>query len=59
LLFVRKFVFEKFILAVTFDDIVSWGSSVSILSDYKLDEEDLIPSRGKGFFLWPLCPDQL
>jgi hypothetical protein len=29
----------------------SWGSSVSIVSDYRLDHLGSIPSRGKGFFL--------
>jgi hypothetical protein len=37
----------------------SWGSSVNIVSDYKLDDRCSIPSRGKGFFLWPLCTDQV
>jgi hypothetical protein len=31
--------------------IWSRGSSVSILSDYRLDDRDSIPDRGKGFFL--------
>jgi hypothetical protein len=29
----------------------SWGSSVSIVSDYRLDDRGSIPGRGKGFFL--------
>jgi hypothetical protein len=29
----------------------SWGSSVSIVSDYRLDDWGSIPRRGKGFFL--------
>jgi hypothetical protein len=37
----------------------SWGSSVSIVSDYRLDDQGSIPGKGKGFFLCPLCPDQL
>jgi hypothetical protein len=32
----------------------SWGSSVSIVCDYRLDKWGSIPSRGKGFFLYPL-----
>jgi hypothetical protein len=28
-----------------------WGSSVSIVSDYKLEERSSIPGRDKGFFL--------
>jgi hypothetical protein len=28
-----------------------WGSSISVVSDYRLDDEGLIPGRGKGFFL--------
>jgi hypothetical protein len=35
----------------------SWGSSVSIMSDYRLDDQGSIP--GKGVFLQLLCPDQL
>jgi hypothetical protein len=27
-----------------------WGSSVSILSDYRLDDRGSIPDRGRGFF---------
>jgi hypothetical protein len=30
-----------------------------IVSDYKLDDQVSIPSRSRGFFLWPLCPDRL
>jgi hypothetical protein len=37
----------------------SWGSSVSVVSDYRLDDRCLIPGRGKVFFLFPLHPDQL
>jgi hypothetical protein len=37
----------------------SWGASVSIMSDFRLDDLGLIPGRGKGFFLKPVCPDQL
>jgi hypothetical protein len=29
----------------------NWGSSVSIMSNYRLDDRALIPSRGKGFSL--------
>jgi hypothetical protein len=29
----------------------SWGSSVSVVSDNRLDERASIPSRGNGFFL--------
>jgi hypothetical protein len=29
----------------------SWGSSVNIGSDYRLDERDSVLGRGKGFFL--------
>jgi hypothetical protein len=28
----------------------SWGSSISIVSDYRLDDRDSIPDRGKEFF---------
>jgi hypothetical protein len=31
----------------------SWGSSVSIESDYGLDDQVSIPDRDKGFFIWP------
>jgi hypothetical protein len=37
----------------------SRGSSVSIVSDYALDDWGSIPGGGKGFFLHPLCPDRL
>jgi hypothetical protein len=30
--------------------IWSWGSSVGIVSDYRLDDRDSISGRGKGFF---------
>jgi hypothetical protein len=36
-----------------------WGSSVSIVSDYRLDDQGSIPGRGREFFLLPLRPDQL
>jgi hypothetical protein len=36
-----------------------WGSSVSIVSDHSLDNKDSIPGRGKGFFLYSLCPERL
>jgi hypothetical protein len=29
---------------------VNWGSSVSIVSDYRLDDQGLIPGRGKYFY---------
>jgi len=29
------------------------------VSDYGLDDRATIPGRGKGFFLYPLCPDRL
>jgi hypothetical protein len=35
------------------------GSSVSIVSGYGLDDRDRGSIPGRGFFLWPLCPDQL
>jgi hypothetical protein len=38
---------------------MSRGSSGSIASDYGLDDWGSIPGRGRGFFLWPLHPDQL
>jgi hypothetical protein len=37
----------------------SWVSSGSIVSGYGLDDRGSIPGRGKGFFLYPLCPDRL
>jgi hypothetical protein len=37
----------------------SRGSSVSIVSDYGLDDRSSIPDRGRGFFLYPLRPDRL
>jgi hypothetical protein len=37
---------------------LSWGSWVSIMADYKLKNQGLIPNRGKGFFPWSLYSDQ-
>jgi hypothetical protein len=37
----------------------SRGSSVSIVSDYRLDDRGSIPDRSRGFLLQPLRPDQL
>jgi hypothetical protein len=37
----------------------SWGSSVSIVSDYRLDDRVSILGKGKGFFHSPPCPDRL
>jgi hypothetical protein len=37
-------------------------SSGSIVSDYELDDRAIrgsIPGKGKGIFLYPLCPDRL
>jgi hypothetical protein len=41
--------------------IITWshGSSVSVVSDYGLDDRGSIPDRGRGFFLQPLSPDWL
>jgi hypothetical protein len=39
--------------------IINWVSSVSVMSDYRLDDRGSIPGRGKGFFLQFLCPNQL
>jgi hypothetical protein len=38
----------------------SRSSSVIIVSDYGLDDRaiEFDPGRGKGFFLYPLCPDR-
>jgi hypothetical protein len=35
------------------------GSSVSIVSDYGLDDWGSIPDRGRGFLFKPLHPDWL
>jgi hypothetical protein len=38
------------------------GSSVSIVSGHGLDDQTIdfrSPAEAKGFFLYPLCPDQL
>jgi hypothetical protein len=32
-------------------DLWSWGSSVSIVSDYRLVDRGSVPGTGKGFFL--------
>jgi hypothetical protein len=33
---------------------MSWGSSVSIVSDYRLDDQGSIPGGRKEFVLWPV-----
>jgi hypothetical protein len=38
---------------------VSRGSSVSIVTDYGLDDRGSIPDRGRGFFFYSLRPDRL
>jgi hypothetical protein len=38
---------------------MSWGSSVSIVTDYRLDDRGSIPDTGRGFFFLPLRPDRL
>jgi hypothetical protein len=43
----------------TYYSCTCWGISVSTVSDYRLDDQGSIPGTGKGFFLYPLCPDQL
>jgi hypothetical protein len=45
---------EKHGLYSSPDIIGSWGSSVSIISDYRLAERNSIPGRGKQLFLQPL-----
>jgi hypothetical protein len=48
------------ILVITINLVIKEpGSSGSIVSDYGLDDRGSIPGRGKGFFLYPLCPDRL
>jgi hypothetical protein len=42
-----------------FLNIGSRVSSGSIVSDCGLDDRGSIPGGGKGFFLYPLCPDRL
>jgi hypothetical protein len=42
-----------------FTECDSWGSWVSIVSDYRLDDGGSISWISKGFSLYPLCPDQL
>jgi hypothetical protein len=37
----------------------SLRNSLIIVSDYRLDDRYSMPGRGKGFFLYHLCPDQL
>jgi hypothetical protein len=50
--FSKKFLKENALLnsVVVYFNSRSWGSSVSVVSDYRLDDWGLIPSRGKGFF---------
>jgi hypothetical protein len=42
---------HSWILTGYFLNLKSWGSSVSVVSDYRLDDQCLIPDRGRGFFL--------
>jgi hypothetical protein len=54
--------FKSSLFSAPFIYLRSRGSSVSIVSDYGLDDwaiGGLIPGRGKGFFLQPQCPDRL
>jgi hypothetical protein len=37
----------------------NWGSSVSILSDHRLDDQGSIPGEANDFFPYTLCPDHL
>jgi hypothetical protein len=37
----------------------SWDSSVSIVTDYRLDGRSSVPGRGERFFPSPQHPDQL
>jgi hypothetical protein len=37
--------------SVTLSDKRSWGSSVSLVSDYRLDDRGSVRGGGKGFFL--------
>jgi hypothetical protein len=48
-----------YIFIFTFSHNRNWGSSVSVVSDYRLDDGISIPSRGKEFFLETLSPYQL
>jgi hypothetical protein len=36
-----------------------YSSSVSMVSDHRLDDRSSSPGRDKGFFLYTLCPDWL
>jgi hypothetical protein len=38
----------SFFMGISFSR--SWGSSVSIVADYGLDDRGSIPDRGRGFF---------
>jgi hypothetical protein len=39
--------------------VMSRGSSISIVSGYKVDNLGSIPAEAKRIFLYPLCPDSL
>jgi hypothetical protein len=41
------------------NNLGSWCSSISTVSDYRLDDQSSISNKGTKFFLKPLCPDQL
>jgi hypothetical protein len=58
--FTRIYIFTRRYLKCFFLSVCrSRVSSGSIVSDYGLDGLGSIPGRGKGFFLYPLCPDRL
>jgi hypothetical protein len=50
---------ENKILKHIFRPSRSGVNSVSVVSDYGLDDRGSIPDRGRGFFLLSLRPDQL
>jgi hypothetical protein len=54
-----KIALEQLLIQFTTGHGRSWGSLVSTVSDYGLDDQGLIPSKGKGFCFQPLRPDQL
>jgi hypothetical protein len=48
---VEIIVFRSGVFVTTSKTEEGWGSSLSIVSDYTLDNRDSIPGRDEGFFL--------
>jgi hypothetical protein len=57
LLIVYQIISSMLFISDLYNDGAGEAQSVQCLT--RPDDQGLIPSRGKGFFLYPVCPDQL